>query len=241
MRPLASTGQSTNSGVRGAPHNPGRLPLPSIDRMPAPRRQEANPGSTQLGRWYPASDDMGAGWAHVSGWAQLYGTRRSLSCVIPARDQLATLRELLPPLSDLLTECGYPWELIVVDVASRDGTERVLSAWCELPGYRLIALDEQVGRAGAIVTGFEAARGDAVILLDATVQHPLSLIGDMVQRWETGEPVVVATHDAHSGNSVLRVPGQPRQDDSVMAGLRLADDASDLVLLDRRVVLDLLR
>lgn len=215
--------------------------MPSIDTMPAPRQHEPSPASTPQGRWYPAPDDSGAGWAHVSGWAQLYGTRRSLSCVIPARDQLPALRELLPPLSDLLTECGYPWELIVVDVASRDGTERVLSAWCELPGYRLIALDEDVGRAGAIVTGFEAARGDAVILLDATAEHPLSIIGAMVQRWEAGEPVVVAVHDARSGNSVLRVLGQTQRDGSAPAGLRLADDASDLVLLDRRVVLDLLR
>lgn len=212
-----------------------------IDTMPEPRPQEPSPGGAPQGRWYPAADDAGAGWAHVSGWAQLYGTRRSLSCVIPARDQLPTLRALLPPLSDLLTECGYPWELIVVDVASRDGTERVLSAWCELPGYRLIALDEDVGRAGAIVTGLEAARGDAVILLDAAVEHPLSLIGDMVQRWEGGDPVVVAAHDTRSGDSVLHVPGQARPGSSAVAGLRLADDASDLVLLDRRVVLDLLR
>lgn len=211
--------------------------------MPEPRRREPSPGSVPQGRWYPVADpdDSGVGWAHVSGWAQLHGTRRSLSCVIPARDQLPTLRELLPPLSDLLTECGYPWELIVVDVASRDGTERVLSAWCELPGYRLIALDEDVGRAGAIVTGFEAARGDAVILLDAALEHPLSIVGDMVQHWEAGETVVVAAHDTRSGDSVLHLPSPSRHGQSPMAGLRLADGASDLVLLDRRVVLDLLR
>jgi polyisoprenyl-phosphate glycosyltransferase len=216
--------------------------LPSIKTMPPPR-PESNPSSPAHGRWYPASDDTGAGWAHVSGWAQLHGTRRSVSCVIPVRDQLPTLRALLPPLSDLLTECGYPWEVIVIDTASSDGTERILSAWCELPGYRLVALDENVGRAGAIVIGFEAARGDAVILLDAAVDHPLPIISDMVQRWEAGASVVVAAHDAHSGNSVLRVPGQGEsvQDNSAMAGLRLADDRSDLFLLDKQIVRDLLR
>lgn len=210
--------------------------------MPPPR-PASNPSSTPDGRWYPASDDTGAGWAHVSGWAQLHGTRRSVSCVIPAHDQLPTLRTLLPPLSDLLTECGYPWEVIIVDTGSTDGTERVLSAWCELPGYRLVVLDENVGRAGAIVIGFEAARGDAVILLDAMVEHPLPIIGEMVQRWEAGDRVVVAARDAHSGDSVLRVPGQgqARQDNSAMAGLRLADDRGDLVLLDKLVVRDLLR
>lgn len=205
--------------------------------MLAPR-QDSNSSDTPRGRWYPAADDTGAGWAHVSGWAQLHGRRRSVSCVIPVRDQLPTLRALLPSLSDLLTECGYPWEVIIVDAASSDGTERVMSAWCELPGYRLVALDDDVGRAGAIVVGFEAARGDAVILLDAVVEHPLSIIGEMVQSWEAGETVVVAAHDALSGDSVLRLPSQGGP---AMPALGTANSGSDLFLLDRQVVRNLLR
>ena len=193
-------------------------------------------------RWYPEADDVGSGWAHASGWAQLYGTRRSVSCVLPVHDELQVLRAVLPQLSDLLTECGYPWEVIVVDSASSDGTETVLRAWCELPGYRLLALDDDVGRAASIVLGFEAARGDAVILLDAQTPHPLSMIHEMVQRWEAGAPVIFAARDA-SGDSELRVPGQGRSlnDPSALSGLRLADDKTDLVLLDKVLAHELLR
>jgi glycosyltransferase involved in cell wall biosynthesis len=207
---------------------------PNLDRSSRP----AGPRS----RWYPESDEVGSGWAHASGWAQLYGTRRSVSCVIPAHNHLQVLRTLLPQLSDLLTECGYPWETIVVDSASSDGTEPVLRAWCELPGYRLLVLDDDVGRASSIVLGLEAARGDAVILLDAGAPHPLSMIHEMVQRWEAGAPVVYAAVDAYSGDSVLRVPGQGRtlQEPSALAGLRLAEDQNDLVLLDKLLVRELL-
>lgn len=205
---------------------------------------ERAPGSSgPRSRWYPEADDVGSGWAHASGWAQLYGTRRSMSCVLPVRNQLPALRALLPPLSDLLTECGYPWEVIVVDSASSDGTETVLRAWCQLPGYRLLALDDDVGRATSIVLGFEAARGDAVILLDAQAPHPLTMIHEMVQRWEAGATVIYAARDPYSGDSVLRAPGSSRslQDPSALAGVRLADDSTDLVLLDKLMVRELLR
>jgi polyisoprenyl-phosphate glycosyltransferase len=206
-----------------------------------PERTPGSPGPRS--RWYPEADDVGSGWAHASGWAQLYGTRRSVSCVVPVRNQLPVLRTLLPVLSDLLTECGYPWEVIVVDSASADGTETVLRAWCELPGYRLLALDDHVGRATAIMLGLEAARGDAVILLDAQAPHPLTMVHEMVQRWEAGATVIYAARDPYSGDSVLRVPGHARslQDPSPLAGVRLADDSTDLVLLDKLMVRELLR
>lgn len=199
------------------------------------------------------------GWAHASGWAQLQGTRHSISCVLPAHNHLSVMRDLLPLLSDRLTECGYPWEVIVVDAASTDGTEGVLSAWCELPGYRLIAIEDSVGRAGAIVIGLEAARGDAVVLLDAITDHPLSLIGEMVRQWEDGATVVYAQRgggadavaagvaganaNAAPGTSVLRTPGHGPfgSPHAQAAALPVADDRGDLMLLDRAVVRDLLR
>lgn len=211
--------------------------------MPPLNEEVRRPGGPRS-RWYPEADDTGTtGWAHASGWAQLYGTRRSVSCVIPAHNHLHVLRQLLPQLSDQLTECGYPWETIIVDCASGDGTEHVLRAWCELPGYRLLALDDDVGRAAAIVLGLEAARGDAVILLDAEALHPLSMISEMVLRWEAGASAIYAATDPRSGDSRLVVPGQSQAsgDASALAGLRLADDPNDLVLLDKLLVRELLR
>ncbi len=63
-----------------------------------------------------------------------------------------------------------------------------------------------------------------------------------MQRWEAGAPVIFAARDA-SGDSELRVPGQGRSlnDPSALSGLRLADDKTDLVLLDKLLVRELLR
>ena len=75
-----------------------------------------------LRRPTPAPPQDQPSWAHASGWAQLSGARQTVSCVLPCRDKAHTLAKLLPILSDTLTECGYPWEVIVVDCGSRDGT-----------------------------------------------------------------------------------------------------------------------
>lgn len=206
--------------------------------MPTP---SSHPVSNLPCRWYPADrDDSEVTWAHVSGWAQLNGVRRCLSCVVPAYNDLAALRALLPALSDRLTECGYPWEIIVVDRASGDSTERVLRAWCDLPGFRLIALDDPLDRASALVLGLEAARGDAVILIDAHTDERLSALNEMVLRWESGKQVVYAAADPHTGDCVVRspraLPGADRN-----AGLNMNGDAAELVLLDRKIVKDLMR
>ncbi len=160
--------------------------------------------------------------------------------MIPLRNQLPALRSVLPALSDVLTECGFPWEVIVVDCASSDGTERVFRSWCELPGYRLIALDDVHDRAGATVLGLEAARGDAVILMDTCAAHPLSMLQEMVMRWENGALALHATRNVHTGESIVRAAhdGNGSFDHT---GLEPADGDANLVLLDRTVVRDLLR
>jgi glycosyltransferase involved in cell wall biosynthesis len=199
-----------------------------------------SPISDQLPcRWYPpCEDDADIGWAHVSGWAQLNGTRRSLSCIVPVHNELPRLRQLLPALSDTLTECGFPWEIIVVDRASRDGTEAAMRTWCELPGYRLLALDGSIDAATATALGFTAARGDGIVLLDATGEHRLWALSEMVMRWDAGGTVVLMTEDHRTGEFIV----QARQPVSTAPGWA-QDDATEaeLVLLDRSVVLDLLR
>src|SRR5919206_3210257 len=142
---------------------------------------------------YPAQEREGdAAWAHVSGWAQLSGHRQNISCIVPTLDQAPILATMLPELSDVLTECGYPWEVVIVDAGSRDTTEALLRAWCQFDGFRALMLREEIGRTSAITIGLQEARGDAVVLLDPASEHPLSLLRQMVILWEGGADVTCA-------------------------------------------------
>jgi polyisoprenyl-phosphate glycosyltransferase len=175
-------------------------------------------------------------WAHASGWAQLTGARQTVSCVLPCRDKARTLSKLLPILSDTLTECGYPWELIVVDCGSHDGTDTLMTSWGELPGFRYLSMDGPARLEAAFETGILAARGDAVILLDPSLPHSPELIPQLIAQWEGDARLVFAEHDA-AGRSHLRHWNEARlTHETADPDMRLPPGCMALGLLDRRLV-----
>lgn len=175
-------------------------------------------------------------WAHASGWAQLSGSRQTVSCVLPCRDSAHTLATLLPILSDTLTECGYPWEVIVVDCGSVDGTDSLMSAWGELPGFRRLPMDGSARLESAFEAGILAARGDAVILLDPAAPHSPELIPAMLQQWESDARLVYASREGR-GASVLRWWDDARMaHETARPDMHLPPECMVLSLLDRRLV-----
>lgn len=162
-----------------------------------------------------------------------------MSCILPVRNELPALRSLLPALSDTLTECGYPWEIIVIDSGSNDGTEEAIRPWCQLPGYRLlIALDESLGRSAAIALGLEAARGDAVVLMDASCNQ-LTVLHELIARWDGGNRIVLAALAPNGADTEVHEPTS-LSDAFAVAEAQTAD-TERLLLLDRAVVEELLR
>ena len=194
------------------------------------------PPRPDLQRPTPAPPHDQPSWAHASGWAQLSGARQTVSCVLPCRDKAHTLAKLLPILSDTLTECGYPWEVIVVDCGSRDGTDSLMSSWGELPGFRRLTLDGPARLEAAFEAGILAARGDAVILLDPSLPHSPELIPPMIRQWEFDARLVYAARDA-GGSSVLRHWDDTRTAEATaLPDMHLPPECMGLALLDRRLV-----
>jgi glycosyltransferase involved in cell wall biosynthesis len=199
---------------------------------------ERRAGSAAMGQ--PVAD--APSWAHASGWAQLSGARQTVSCVLPCENSARTLSKLLPILSDTLTECGYPWEVIVVDGGSTDGTDGLMQAWCELPGFRFLQLDGAASLAASFEAGILASRGDAVILLDPALLHSPELIPQMILQWESDARLVYAQRTGEPGHSMLR-----QWDDTLMRqqlsrpDFVLPPQCMELGLLDRRLVDGLLQ
>lgn len=130
------------------------------------------------------------------------------------------------------------WETIIVDDGSADGTaDAVRRLTAENGDVRLLSLTRNFGKEAAIVAGLDHASGDAVIVMDADLQHPPELIPRMVELWRQGIPVVEAVKrergDAGPGGGLAaRVfYGLFRR----LSGLDIAVH-SDYKLLDRSVV-----
>jgi len=97
---------------------------------------------------------------------------RSLSAVVPVRDEVGSLAGLLSELDLALGGLDLTLEWVFVDDASSDGSRALLQSWMEKdPRLRLLVLPEWSGQSAALDAGLRGARGDAVVMLDADGQN----------------------------------------------------------------------
>ena len=102
------------------------------------------------------------------------------SIVVPTLNEVENVDELLRQIF-ALDDAGGPFEVVVVDDASSDGTvERVL-AWAETRPVRLVQRQGARGLASAVIAGARAARADVVVVMDADLSHPVRVIPALVQ------------------------------------------------------------
>jgi len=114
-----------------------------------------------------------------------------ISVILPARDEAEALPQLLEELRETLDNLGRPYEIIVVDDGSRDGTsqflEEVSADWPELVG---IVLRSNVGQTAALQAGFDRAGGEVVVTLDADGQNDPRDIPLLLEKLDEGFDVV---------------------------------------------------
>jgi dolichol-phosphate mannosyltransferase len=122
--------------------------------------------------------------------------RALLSIVLPAHNEEAALPLVVPAI---LAAAPDDVEVIVLDDGSGDGTwkaiERLADGHASVTGIRFT---RNFGHQAAILAGLLAARGDAVIVMDADGQHPPALIPSLVERWRAGFEVVQAIRTPES-------------------------------------------
>jgi len=96
----------------------------------------------------------------------------SVSVVVPAYNERPNLAALHREISQVMAATGLPWELILVDDASDDGSPDLLGEIAAAdPCVRVVTLACRSGQSAALLAGFEAARGDVVVTLDADLQN----------------------------------------------------------------------
>jgi glycosyltransferase involved in cell wall biosynthesis len=162
----------------------------------------------------------------------------SVTCVVPAFNECENLRLLLPVLMLLLSRTCRAWEVIIADDGSSDGTAALMAEWTVLPGFRYIQLSRNFGKEAALSAGIDSACGDVVICLDADMQHPPSLIPQMLARWRAGAEMVYAVRENREDESWAKRAGA-RWFYRLLngsSGVKVPAHAGDFRLMDRRVV-----
>lgn len=119
---------------------------------------------------------------------------RCLSIIVPCfneEDGLDAFFNRLEPILLKLQE--YDYEIVCIDDGSHDNTLEVLCRHATRNSHIVVLeLSRNFGKEAALTAGIDTTRGDAVIPLDADLQHPPELIIEMVKQWENGSDVVLA-------------------------------------------------
>lgn len=162
-----------------------------------------------------------------------------ISVVVPAYNEADNLPELHRQLAAVRRGIGCRMELIVVDDGSADGTVAVARELgdAELP-VRVVSLARNFGHQTAITAGIDLSRGDAVVIMDADLQHPPETIPKMVAEWQDGADVVYGVRsdvDAETGFKRWSASAFYRVLDR-MTDIAVPANAADFRLLDRQVV-----
>ena len=130
-----------------------------------------------------------------------------ISIVAPVYNEFQLITEFVRRVSAVMTEIGEPWELILVNDGSRDGTSEVLDACYEKDPEHLVVVHfaRNFGHQLAITAGMDYARGEAVVTIDSDLQDPPEVIPDLVARWREGYEVVYAVREEREGESWFKL------------------------------------
>jgi undecaprenyl-phosphate 4-deoxy-4-formamido-L-arabinose transferase len=114
-----------------------------------------------------------------------------LSVVVPVFNEEESLPELLSRLSAALQALTKSYEVLLVNDGSRDGSLAILrEAAAKDPHVTVIDFNRNYGQHSAIFAGFEVARGEIIVTMDADLQNPPEEIGKLVAKMEEGFDVV---------------------------------------------------
>ena len=133
--------------------------------------------------------------------------RDLLSIIVPCYNEEEVIVETMSRLSSLAVSLDdLDVELIFIDDGSTDSTRSMIKEF-KFNGVsvRLVGFSRNFGHQIAVTAGIDAARGDAVVLIDADLQDPPEMITEMVAKWREGFDVVYGTRTMRAGESFFKL------------------------------------
>lgn len=131
---------------------------------------------------------------------------KKISVLIPCYNEEASLPLLYTELVKVMDSCkSYNWEVLLVNDGSRDQTLSIIKDLRhEDNRISYVDLSRNFGKENAMLAGFDYVTGDCMVIMDADLQDPPSLIPQMLEWWEKGYDDVYAKRYDRGKESWLR-------------------------------------
>jgi dolichol-phosphate mannosyltransferase len=162
-----------------------------------------------------------------------------LSVVIPAYNEQDNVRRVYERLREVMDGLDVEWELIFSVDPCTDPTEELILALREQDArVKMLRFSRRFGQPMATIAGLEAARGDAVVVIDCDLQDPPELISELLARWREGHDVVYAQRRTRAGETIPKriVAALGYRVIRRIADVEIPPNTGDFRLMSRRVV-----
>lgn len=132
--------------------------------------------------------------------------RKKITIILPCYDEEASLPLLWTELKNLTDNLqNYEWEFLFVNDGSKDNTlVEIQKLRNEDSRVGYIDLSRNFGKESAMLAGLDYAKGDAIVIMDADLQHPVKYIPDMIKYWEEGYDDIYGKREKRGEESWLR-------------------------------------
>jgi len=161
------------------------------------------------------------------------------SIVAPIYNENENIPELYRRICEVMDTTDEPWELVLVDDGSTDGSTDLIRALAQKDKHvRPVIFARNFGHQVAITAGWDYARGDAIVIIDADLQDPPEVILDMAEKWKEGNEVVYAVRSEREGESWFKLWTASLFYRVIyrITDVKIPLDTGDFRLMDRKVV-----
>jgi glycosyltransferase involved in cell wall biosynthesis len=159
-----------------------------------------------------------------------------VNIVVPIYNEIDNVEYLIKSISKVMTR--YNYDLILVDDGSTDGSVDIIKEISKKNSkVHFLSFSRNFGHQAALRAGYLYAKGDAIICMDADMQHPPRVIPDLIDKWIEGYEVVTTVRDDTNTKFGKRVTSKLFYNMlNRLGNLHLDQGAADFRLIDRKVL-----
>lgn len=165
---------------------------------------------------------------------------KKISVVIPMYYEEEVANECYNRMKKVLTDIkGYNHEIIFINDGSKDKTLEILEEIAQKDkNVKVISFARNFGHQCAVTAGLKFVTGDAVCIIDADLQDPPEIIGEMLKKWEEGYEVIYGKRKTRDGESFFKLFTAKMfyKTLNFFSDVDIPKDTGDFRLVDRKVV-----
>ena len=164
---------------------------------------------------------------------------KSISIIVPAHNEEKNIPLIHRELKKVFAACpNYTFEIFFVNDGSTDNTIREIEKLASDSQVKYIDFSRNFGKELATTAAINNCQGDACMMLDADLQHPVELIPDFLKKWEEGFEVVVGVRKTNKSTGIFKKIGSKLFYKIInrIAEVKVVPNATDFRLLDRAVI-----